>query len=93
MYVLNANYGRLSSDICVPPGVISYPDNATDCRAPNTTEILQGQCDGTFSCEFNALTSVFGHDPCPHIHKYLHVLIQCIQPGKYHRVLRLFPQP
>ena len=93
MYVLSANYGRLSSDICVPPGVISYPDTDTDCRAPNTTEIQQGQCDGTFSCEFNALTSVFGQDPCPNVHKYLHVLIQCIQPGKYHRVLRLFTQP
>ena len=83
MHVIYATYGRLSLDICVPSGGINYPYNVTDCRAANSTEILQAKCDGRVSCEFHAAASKFGEDPCPYVHRYLEVTYACIQPGRY----------
>ena len=87
MRIIYANYGRLSLDICVPEppstATLEYPYNVTDCRAANSTEILQAKCDGRVSCEFHAAASKFGGDPCPYIHRYLEVTYACIQPGRY----------
>ena len=83
MRIIYANYGRLSLDICVPPGGINYPHNVTDCRAANSTEILQAKCDCRVSCEFHADASTFGGDPCPYVHKYLEVTYACIGSGMY----------
>ena len=65
MRILYVNYGRLSLDICVPPGGLVY--NTADCRSPHSTEILRGKCDGRVSCEFNATNDEFGGDPCREI--------------------------
>ena len=84
MHILYANYGRLSLNICVPLGGINYPYNLTDCRAANSTEILQDKCDGKDVCQFHAANAEFGDDPCLNVSKYLEVTYKCIQSGRYH---------
>ena len=80
IHILDANYGRLSLDLCVPPGGIGY--NITDCRYPDSTEILRNKCDGRVSCELNATTDEFGED-CRGVYKYLGVTYECVQSGRF----------
>ena len=91
LHVMYANYGRLSLDIWIPepPTKLDYPYNITDCRAPNSTEILQAKCDGRVSCEFDAARNKFGEkDPCPYVYKYLEVRYECTSGG-YHKFLMI----
>ena len=84
MHILSANYGRLSLDKCEPTPPLDYPDNITDCRADNSTKILQDKCDGLVFCRIFATDSEFGYDPCINVPKYLEVTYECIQSGRYH---------
>ena len=77
MHIIYANYGHLSLNICEPEppstATLDYPYNVTDCRAANSTEILQNKCDGKVLCQFRAANDEFGDDPCRNVYKYLEV--------------------
>jgi len=73
IFVIHAAYGRTEgSDVC--PG--SNADGVTDCLADTSLDIVQGSCNGEYSCTVSASNGVFG-DPCRGTRKYLEVIYEC----------------
>ncbi|XP_066026855.1 uncharacterized protein [Pocillopora verrucosa] len=71
--VVDANYGRLDSNTCHHSKVSN-----TNCKAANSLFIVRLKCNEKASCELYAASSVFGHDPCKDIYKYLEVKYKCV---------------
>nr|Q9PVW8.1 RecName: Full=Rhamnose-binding lectin; AltName: Full=RBL; AltName: Full=Roe lectin; AltName: Full=SAL; Flags: Precursor [Silurus asotus]BAA87860.1 rhamnose-binding lectin (SAL) [Silurus asotus] len=73
--IVNANYGRASSQICsngLPNGLTQN----TNCYAANTLTTVAGLCNGKKSCTVEALNTIFS-DPCSGTVKYLTVTYIC----------------
>ena len=49
----------------------------TDCRGPDSLELVQGKCQGEQSCRVDATGRHFGEDPCVGTAKYLEVYYNC----------------
>nr|XP_058960997.1 L-rhamnose-binding lectin SML-like [Pocillopora verrucosa] len=70
--VVDANYGRLDSNTCNHPAISN-----TNCKAENSLVIVRMKCIEEASCEFHAVHSAFGHNPCPGTFKCLEVKFKC----------------
>ncbi|XP_070563629.1 adhesion G protein-coupled receptor L2-like isoform X2 [Ptychodera flava] len=71
-----ANYGRQDTNTCFKQGRM----DDTNCRAPNSLEIVAGRCNGQYFCTVNASSTIF-NDPCPNTYKYLEVKFRCLSPS------------
>ena len=86
-----ANYGRTSQTVCEHPYGLERLHNDTNCRARNSVTIVRGICQDRVACTLKADISLFGHDPCRGVYKYLEVDFECMKPGKYN-ITRYFQQ-
>ncbi|XP_020606189.1 adhesion G protein-coupled receptor L1-like [Orbicella faveolata] len=76
----NENYvHRGAENVCAKK---PCQNNAT-CQAgftdSNSLQIVRGRCNGKTECQLQAVSSVFGGDPCRGTYKYLQVKYRCLE--------------
>jgi len=76
--IVNAWYGRRSSNICKGDGSAN-----SVCNGPGTIVNLrnkvQADCNGQASCVLEASNEYAGSDPCPGSDKYIQVTYECVE--------------
>lgn len=70
--IINANYGRLSTNFCQ---FGHYKE--TNCRDERSDELIKKACDGKNSCQLNPSNHVYGN-PCGGVVKYISVKYKCV---------------
>ena len=77
--IIDANYGRLSSDVCSQGRPASQTQN-TNCTSSEALGVIKKACEGKVQCsvlvDHHTLNS--GADPCYGIFKYATVNYKCI---------------
>ena len=75
--IIDANYGRLSSDVCSegrPPSQLEI----TNCTYSGRLDKIKTNCDGKEQCSLEWQALYPGVDPCVGIWKYATVTYECI---------------
>ena len=77
--ILEANYGRLSGDVCSAGRAASQIENV-NCRSTQALDVLKARCEGKERCNVNVDKNTLnsGADPCQDIYKYLTVDYKCV---------------